>query len=84
MSSEDIPAKLEGLAVGQDIVIGGVTKHTLFVTNDNDFVPAVTDSFHPAGVANPNRFFVFAFDDTDLPGFEPQHIRTERDHDGDR
>ena len=84
ISSEDIPAKLEGLAFGQHVVIGGVVEHTLFVTNDNDFVPTLTDSFHPAGVANPNRFFVFAFDDDDLPGFEPQHFRAHWDHDKDR
>jgi len=84
INSEDIPAKLEGLAFGQDVVIGGVVEHTLFVTNDNDFVPTLTDSFHLAGVANPNRFFVFAFDDDDLPGFEPQHFRAHWDHDKDR
>ena len=76
INSEDIPAKLEGVAFGQDVVIDGVTKHTLFVANDNDFVPTVTDGLHPNGVANPNRSFVFAFDGADLPGFEPQHLRS--------
>src|SRR5262245_49994008 len=70
--------------VRQDVVIGGVTKHTLFVSNDNDFVPTVTDSLHPNGVANPNRFFVFAFDGADLPGFEPQHLHSFKGHWDDR
>jgi hypothetical protein len=52
-----IPAKIEGLAFGQDVVIGGVTMHTLFVANDNDFVP---------GVAGDNKFYVFAVSDADL------------------
>jgi hypothetical protein len=55
--SDQIPAKIEGLAFGQDIDINGVLEHTLFVSNDNDFV---------ADVAGPNQFFVFAFADSDL------------------
>jgi hypothetical protein len=42
-----------------------LTRHTLYIANDNDFLA----SFN--GVDNPNKFFVFAFDDTDLPGFQP-------------
>jgi hypothetical protein len=83
ISSEDIPAKLEGLALGPDVLIGGVTKHTLFIANDNDFLPTVTGKLHPNGIANPNRFFVFAFDDSDLPGFEPQQFRREWERDSD-
>ncbi|MGE5450333.1 MAG: esterase-like activity of phytase family protein [Acidobacteriota bacterium] len=52
-----IPAKLEGLAFGEDIVEGGQTYHTLYIANDNDFVP---------GVAGDNKFFVFRFTDADL------------------
>jgi Esterase-like activity of phytase/Collagen triple helix repeat (20 copies) len=67
-----IPAKIEGLAFGPDVVIGGVLNHTLYVANDNDFVPAV---------AGPNRWYVFAFSDGDLAGnglsFVPQAV-TER------
>src|SRR5262249_8100600 len=33
-----IPAKLEGLAFGQDVVIDDVTKHALYVVNDNEFI----------------------------------------------
>jgi len=55
----EIPAKLEGLSFGEDIVENGVTKHTLYIANDNDFVP---------GVAGSNRFYVFAFTDAELAG----------------
>ncbi len=72
----DIPAKIEGLAFGPDIVISGETKHTLFVANDNDFIATVTDTNHPTGIENPNKFFVFAVDATDLPDFTPQSIKT--------
>ncbi|HZX92527.1 MAG TPA: esterase-like activity of phytase family protein [Rudaea sp.] len=72
--SNDIPAKLEGIAFGPDVDVNGVTKHTLFVANDNDFVGTVTDSNHPAGIDNPNRLFVFAVDAADLPTYEPQQL----------
>lgn len=52
-----IPAKLEGLAFGQDLVEGGTTYHTLLLANDNDFVP---------GVAGDNKFYMFRFTDADL------------------
>jgi uncharacterized repeat protein (TIGR01451 family) len=55
--SNQIPAKIEGLAFGKDVVVGGVTTHTLFVGNDNDFIP---------DVAGPSRWFVFGFNDADL------------------
>lgn len=67
--ADKIPAKIEGIAFGQDVTVNGVNRHTLFVANDNDF----TATF--GGVANPNQYFVFAFDDADLPGFENQRIR---------
>jgi hypothetical protein len=57
-----IPAKLEGMAFGKDVVIDGATKHTLYIANDNDFNATV------GGLDNPNQFFVFAFDDADLNG----------------
>jgi hypothetical protein len=68
-----IPAKLEGLAFGQDVVINGVTKHTLYVVNDNDFIATAT--VQNVDVDNPNQFFVFAFDSEDLPGFVSQQIK---------
>ena len=72
-----IPAKLEGLAFGQDVVINGVTKHTLYVASDNDFTATttVTEEGVAATVDNPNQIFVFTFDDADLPGFVPQQIK---------
>ncbi|MFC0400031.1 esterase-like activity of phytase family protein [Paraburkholderia rhizosphaerae] len=78
INANDIPAKLESLTFGPDITVKGVRKHTLLIANDNDFVGTVTDSLHPNGVANPNQFFVFAVDKSDLPDFVPQHF-TGRD-----
>ena len=63
--STQIPAKIEGLAFGQDVLLNGVLEHTLFVANDNDFV---------TNVAGPNRFFVFAFTDNDVPACGPTVI----------
>jgi hypothetical protein len=54
-----IPAKIEGVAFGQDVMVDGVLKHTIYVANDNDFVP---------GVAGPNNFYVFAASDAELGG----------------
>jgi len=34
----------------------------------------VTDSNHPAGIDNPNRFFVFGVDAADVPAFLPQQL----------
>jgi hypothetical protein len=67
-----IPAKLEGLAFGQDVVVDGVLTHTLFVANDNDFLSSNN------GVDNPNRWFVFGVTDADLArlnaSYAPQQI----------
>lgn len=78
MAPRDIPAKLEGLAFGQDVVVDGVVKHTLYLSNDNDFIATVTDGGHPAGFANPNTFFVFAVDADDVPGYARQQLRALR------
>lgn len=60
ISDANIPAKMEGAAFGDDVVNGmGQTLHTLWLANDNDFVP---------GVAGTNKFFVFGFTDADLAG----------------
>jgi hypothetical protein len=80
IAAKDIPAKLEGMAFGQDITINGVTKYTLYVSNDNDFIGTVVDSNHPAGIDNPNKFFVFAIDRSDLPTYERQHLHEDHDH----
>ena len=79
----DIPAKIEGLAFGQDIKVGNQVKHTLYVVNDNDYSPVVTNT-HGTTTSNPNRIFVFAFSDTDLPGFIQQQFKDDDDQDRQR
>ena len=59
IANNAIPAKLEGMAFGADLVENGKTWHTLYVANDNDFIP---------GTAGANRFYVFKFDSSDLGG----------------
>lgn len=70
----DIPAKLEGMAFGPDVVVDGVAKHTLFISNDNDFIGTVKDEGHPAGADNPNTFYVYAIDKAGMPSYAPQAI----------
>jgi hypothetical protein len=70
----DIPAKPEGIAFGPDVTIAGVTKRTLMVGNDNDFVSTITDTLHPTGIKNPNQFWLFTLDPSDLPGYVPQPV----------
>jgi hypothetical protein len=65
IAATQIPAKLEGLAVGPDVDNNGTTLHTLWLANDNDFLQ---DLNGPS--TNPNQFFVFGFTDTDLNGSE--------------
>lgn len=59
VSATNVPSKLEGLAFGQDVNLNGVLTHTLWLSNDNDFL---TDS------AGPNLFYVFGVTDADLKG----------------
>lgn len=65
ITATDVPAKIEGLAFGQDITDNGELFHTLWVANDNDFI---------ASVAGPNNFYVFAIKASDLPSFAAQNI----------
>jgi uncharacterized repeat protein (TIGR01451 family) len=69
IASTAIPAKIEGLALGPDVVLAGTTTHTLYVGNDNDFVP---------DVAGPSRWYVFGFTDADLAAlalsYTPQQL----------
>jgi hypothetical protein len=74
MAGNDIPAKLEGMAFGPDLVIDGALTHTLWLSNDNDFVGTVVDTNHPTGIDNPNQFFVFGVDAAALPGFVHQRL----------
>jgi hypothetical protein len=75
ISDAMIPAKLEGLAFGDDVMVDGQLKHTLYLSNDNDFFGdvALPDN---SKVRYDNQFFVFAFDASDLGGslFVPQEI----------
>lgn len=76
ISAFDIPAKIEGVAFGDDVRQHGTTVHTLWIANDNDFLETVPDQ-NGNQIANPNQFFVVGFTDTDLGGsqFVPQPIR---------
>jgi hypothetical protein len=65
LTAKQIPSKIEGVAFGQDVTLLGQIYHTLYISNDNDFVP---------GVAGPNVFYVFGFQDGDLPGFRAQQF----------
>jgi hypothetical protein len=81
MNSYFIPSKIEGIAFGEDVVINGETKHTLYIANDNDFLPTIADPLKAPGditrgkVMNVNQFYVFAFSDSELPGYIPQDIK---------
>ncbi|NRR30971.1 esterase-like activity of phytase family protein [Oxalobacteraceae bacterium] len=55
-TADQIPAKIEGISFGQDVMINGVLTHTLYVVNDNDFLSSAGD----------NKFFVFSVTDADL------------------
>lgn len=65
MAADKIPGKLEGLAFGPDQIADGQTLHTLYLANDNDFVP---------GQAGPNMIFVFGFADADIPALVKQPL----------
>ena len=61
----DFPAKIEGMAFGDDVVVNGVLEHTLWVTNDNDFTTNQT-----------SNFFVFGIPASDLPEYQAQANRS--------
>lgn len=64
----DLPAKLEGITFGQDVSLNGATKHTLYLSTDNDFLASfvLDDDLQSHVYDNPNKMFVFAFDQSDL------------------
>jgi len=72
IAATQIPAKIEGIAFGPDVRADRNTRlHTLWVSNDNDFLLQTADV---PPVPNPNQFFVFGFTDEDLPGYDaPTH-----------
>ena len=57
ITKANVPAKLEALAFGADIMVNGTLTHTLWMANDNDFLP---------NVAGTNIFYVFGVTDADL------------------
>jgi hypothetical protein len=65
--ASEIPAKIEGVALGPDVQQGATSYHTLWVANDNDFLDTVPDT-NGNLLSNPNQFFVFGFTDADLGG----------------
>ena len=67
IATTQIPSKIEGLAFGDDLVVNGTLTHTLWIANDNDFVPSTS---------GPNNFYVLGVTDADLGGsvFQAQAI----------
>jgi hypothetical protein len=72
ITSDLIPAKIEGTAFGPDVIIDGVKTHTFWVANDNDFL----QDYNNVPNSNPNQFWVFGIKDSDLGGstYVPQQI----------
>ena len=68
IASDKIPAKLEGLAFGEDVVVNGVLTHTLYIANDNDFLGSV------GAIDNPNQWFVFGVTDADLANLGASYV----------
>jgi hypothetical protein len=70
LTPDQIPAKIEGMALAADVKNGNTRLHTLWIANDNDFLQDLNGPN-----TNPNRFFVFGFTDADLAGskYVPQH-----------
>jgi hypothetical protein len=68
----EVPAKIEGLAFGADVTVNGQVEHTLYVANDNDFLPTV--QFNGQTLPNPSQFFVFGFTDADLAPFGASYV----------
>jgi hypothetical protein len=64
ITSDLIPAKIEGTAFGPDVVVDGVKMHTFWVANDNDFL----QNYNNIPNNNPNQFYVFGVKDSDLGG----------------
>ena len=64
MTKDQIPAKIEGVALGGDVTLNGNTVHTVWVANDNDFL----QDYNGVTNSNPNQFFVFGYTDDDLNG----------------
>lgn len=57
-----IPSKLEGIAFGEDVVVNGKAMHTLYLSNDNDFLGSAVPNGSTTAVNYGNQFYVFAFE----------------------
>jgi hypothetical protein len=77
IAAQNIPAKIEGMTFGKDVEFNNSILHTLWISNDNDFLSTITDSKHPLGFDNPNNFYVFGFSDADLLNYLPQNIQVD-------
>lgn len=75
IAAQNIPAKIEAMTFGEDVVYNNTTLHTLWIANDNDFLATITDSKHLTGFANSNNFYVFGFSDLDLQNYVAQKIQ---------
>ena len=73
IATNNIPSKIEGIAFGDDVMLGGTTMHTLWIANDNDFINTTNDT---TPQANPNQFYVVGFTSADLAGstFAPELV----------
>jgi hypothetical protein len=59
ITAANVPAKIEGMAFGDDITVNGAIQHTLWIATDNDFIPA------SSGL---NTVYVIGVTDADLGG----------------
>jgi hypothetical protein len=68
-TTDQIPAKIEGISFGPDVEYQGQKIHTLWIANDNDFVQ---------DESGPNVFYVVGITDAELGGskYVPQVVRT--------
>ena len=75
IAAGNIPAKIEGISFGPDVKQGKINVHTLWIANDNDFLPTVADA-NGNQIPNPNQFFVVGFTDAALGGssYAPQQV----------
>ena len=77
IAAQNIPAKIEGMTFGEDVVYNNETLHTLWISNDNDFLSTIIDSKHPIEFANPSNFYVFGFSDADLKNYVAQNLKVD-------
>jgi len=75
IAASNIPAKIEGISFGPDVKQGKINVHTLWIANDNDFLPTVPDAGGNQ-LPNPNQFFVVGFTNAALGGstYAPQQV----------